>query len=122
MTVQQGSQADPQDHEEIRRATPGTNDAGQRVEGRQKGTTKYLNEDLPGYPETLRKFRDHVLPRWYYYVSRIDNPWDLYHPDHVTFGQMLWDSYVKLDHTLALRNEPVFALVSWDNCISSDPC
>lgn len=100
-------QADQQDDDEI--------DTGVQAVGGSKRHNKYLNEDLPGYPGTLRKFRDHVLPRWYLYISKLDNPWDLHHPDHVYFSQILWDRYVEVRHDLALKNEPVFALVSEDN-------
>ncbi|KAF8432345.1 hypothetical protein L210DRAFT_985816 [Boletus edulis BED1] len=78
--------------------------------GRRK-KQKYHNEHLPGYPASYWKFRDNVLPRWYTYVTCLDDPWDLLHPVHVELAQRLWDKYVKVPHTVALVDEPVFALL-----------
>lgn len=93
-------------------AQHGDVDLATRVKGHRTQSEKYHNEDLPGYPLSLKLFRDHMLPRWYLYVSTLDDPWDIHHPDHVSFAQQLWTKYVKVEHELALRNEPVFALVS----------
>lgn len=105
---------------------PGAASAGNarlHVKGRHVARTqsvKYHNEDLPGYPQTIKMFRDYMLPRWYLYITTLDDPWDLHHPDHVKFAQQLWTSYLQVKHKLALRNEPVFAIVSEDSYLIDD--
>lgn len=81
---------------------------------RKRKVKRYHNHDIPGYPHTLKKFRDHLLPCWYYYVATLNNPWELVHPEHVASAQSLWNKYVRVDHEVALQDEPVFALVSPD--------
>ena len=85
---------------------------GLQVRGKKTRARKFRNEDLPGLPASMSKWRDSFLPRWYYYISTVDNIWQLDHPTHVTIAQNIWDRKVSFEHTVALRNEPVFSLVS----------
>lgn len=82
---------------------------------RRKGhrAKKYINEDLPGFPKSLARFRDVFFPRWLVYVSTIDNIWDLQHDTHVGRAQAIWDHLMKIEHTVAIRGEPVYALVCY---------
>jgi hypothetical protein len=98
----------------------GHDQIGQDVQGRghckrKEKAKKHHNEDLPGYPDSLKNFHNQVLPCWYYYISSLNEPWDLVHPEHVHLAQLLWDRYVKVPkHVVALRDEAVFSLVSED--------
>lgn len=83
--------------------------------GRRRKVKRYHNHDIPGYPASLKKFRDLLIPRWYFYVATLVDPWDLGHPDHVNLAQALWNKFIKIDHIVALHDEPVFALVSQDD-------
>jgi hypothetical protein len=49
-------------------------DVGVQGHSHRKRKEKYRNENLPGYPDTLKNFRDLVLPHWYYYISSLDKP------------------------------------------------
>ena len=62
----------------------------------------------------MKDFHKHLLPHWFYYISTLIDPWDLIHPTHVDLAQMLWDRFIKVPHTLALKGKPVFKLVSED--------
>ncbi|KAG8214418.1 hypothetical protein J3R82DRAFT_9425 [Butyriboletus roseoflavus] len=64
--------------------------------GNRKNAMKFHNEDLPGYPQTLKAFCDLVLLHWYLYISTLDNPWDLVHLVHIQLAQQLWYKYVRL--------------------------
>ncbi|KAF8125588.1 hypothetical protein EV363DRAFT_1084961, partial [Boletus edulis] len=57
-----------------------------------------------------------LLPRWYLYISQLDEPWDLVHPNHVAFAQVLWNVLIKVEHMVALKHEPVFALLKQRAC------
>ena len=52
------------------------------------------------------------LPRWFQYLSTIDNIWKLDHLEHIVIAQAIWDRKVKVKHVIATRGEPVFFLVS----------
>lgn len=112
---QSRARGDGQPRRDVDPATHANNET-QHVRGHRTQSAKYHNEDLPGFPQSLKSFRDHVLPRWYLYVATLDDPWDLQHPDHVVFAQQLWSRYVPVKHQLGIRNEPVFAIVSKDSC------
>ncbi|KAF8414531.1 hypothetical protein L210DRAFT_3658971 [Boletus edulis BED1] len=88
----------------------GTSQNVQVVLGRKKAK-RFHNEDLPGYPGVLKSFREILLPRWYFYVASLDSPWDIVHPEHVRLGQTLWNRFIKIEHTLSLKDEPVFAIL-----------
>ena len=73
---------------------------------------KFRNEDLPGLPGSMAVWHEVFLPRWFQYLSTIDNIWKLDHPEHVVVAQAIWDRKVKVKHVVAARGEPVFFLVS----------
>ena len=85
-----------------------------QVRGRRKGVRarKFRNEDLPGLPGSMAAWREVFLPRWFQYLSTINDVWKLDHPDHVTIAQAIWDRKVKFKHVISARDEPVFFLVS----------
>ena len=88
------------------------NDRGRQGGGKKTRARYFRNEDLPGLPVTMSKWHDFFLPRWYYYISTINNIWKLDHPDHVAIAQEIWNRKVSFPHTIALRDDPVFYLVS----------
>ncbi|KAI6094557.1 hypothetical protein EDD16DRAFT_1721568 [Pisolithus croceorrhizus] len=78
----------------------------------QQKARKFRNEDLPGLPYTMAPFRDIVLPRWIFYFSSLDSPWKLANPLHVAHVQKLWaETFPNIKCMVALRNDPIFALV-----------
>ncbi|KAI5985251.1 hypothetical protein EDD15DRAFT_2200712 [Pisolithus albus] len=78
----------------------------------QQKACKFRNEDLPGLPYTMAPFCDIVIPHWIFYFSSLDSPWKLANPIHVTYIQKLWnETFPNVKCTVALRNEPIFALV-----------
>jgi hypothetical protein len=85
----------------------GRDQIGQDVQGhghckRREKAKKHCNKDLPGYPNSLKNFRNQVLPRWYYYISSLNKPWDLVHPEHVHLAQLLWTDMSKCQSMLLL--------------------
>ena len=73
---------------------------------------RFRNEDLPGLPKTGAPFRDIVIPWWIFYFSALDSPWKLANSEHVTRVQKIWDqTFPDVPCTVALRDEPIFALV-----------
>jgi len=83
-----------------------------RKQPREKART-FCNEDLPGLPHTALPFSDLLMPRWFYYFFALDSPWKLTNPTYVAYVQRLWDqTFPKIKCVVALRNEPIFALVS----------
>ncbi|KAI6025354.1 hypothetical protein BKA83DRAFT_4492103 [Pisolithus microcarpus] len=73
---------------------------------------KFRNEDLPGLPYTMVPFHDIILPRWIFYYSSLDSPWKLANPLHVAYVQKIWaKTFPNIKCTVALRNDPIFALV-----------
>ena len=90
-------------------------DDGQESQARrQKGirARKFRNEGLPGLPGSMAVWCKIFLPRWFQYLSTINNIWKLDHPEHVVVAQAIWDRKVKVKHVVAARGEPVFFLVS----------
>ena len=89
-------------------------DEENQVRGRRKGVRarKFRNEDLPGLPGSMVAWREVFLPRWFQYLSTIDDIWKLDHPDHVAVAQAIWDRKVKIKHIISAHDEPVFFLIS----------
>lgn len=84
-----------------------------RQSRRDRRPNKFTNSSVPGFPATETEWNNAVLPRWMLYILSVDNPWVLANPSHVEKVQEIWDStFPNLEHTVALRREPVFQLVS----------
>ena len=79
---------------------------------RKQKAHRFRNEDLPGLPATAAPFRDIIIPRWIFFYSSLDSPWKLAKSEYVTRVQKIWDQTLPdFPFTVALRDEPIFALV-----------
>ncbi|KIJ09970.1 hypothetical protein PAXINDRAFT_16973 [Paxillus involutus ATCC 200175] len=98
----------PEDKEDQSQIDDGDEDGGPC---KHKKAKKFKNKDLPGLPDTMKPWRDNVLPHFLLCVSIADDPWDLVRPMLLEYGQRLWDHYFPdLDRTPAFSHEPVYAL------------